>query len=92
MGEFCCENEIGRIMKKVMSPLKSWCAIALGGFWVVLDKDAGTYRVVPEETLQGELLSLARDNDAFRKFAADKANAELDRVTGQYLNEQSGEA
>lgn len=66
--------------KRISSALKS----------LLFDKDSGSVRTVSDRTLQGELLVLARKNDAFGRFVADKSMVAFDRITTQYLEEQSG--
>ena len=57
---------------------------------LLFDKESGAVRVVSDRILRGELLGLARRNNAFRRFVVGKFEESLDRITAQYLEEQIG--
>jgi len=57
---------------------------------LLFEKESGAVRVVSDRILRGELLGLARRNNAFRRFVAGKFEESLDRITAQYLEEQIG--
>ena len=57
---------------------------------LLFDKESGAVRVVSDRILRGELLGLARRNNAFRRFVAGKFEESLNRITAQYLEEQIG--
>jgi hypothetical protein len=57
---------------------------------LLFEKESGAVRVVSDRILRGELLRLARRNNAFRRFVVGKFEESLDRITAQYLEEQIG--
>ena len=54
---------------------------------LLFEKESGAVRVVSDRILRGELLGLARRNNAFRRFVVGKFEEALDRTTAQYLEE-----
>ena len=54
---------------------------------LLFDQESGSVRVVSDQTLRGELLSLAKTDDAFRHFVADQFTRALDRITAEYLEQ-----
>ena len=54
------------------------------------DETSGSIRIVKDRVLREELMRLAQNNDAFRRFVESQSIAELDRITAEYLEEQMG--
>jgi hypothetical protein len=59
---------------------------------LLFDETSGSIRIIKDRVLREELMRLAQNNDAFRRFVEVQsiAVAELDRITAEYLEEQMG--
>ena len=73
-------------LKQTRGQEEVWVALKL----LLFEKESGAVRVVSDRILRGDLLRLARRNNAFRRFVVGKFEESLDRITAQYFEEQIG--
>jgi len=57
---------------------------------LLYDETSGSIRIVKDHVLREELMRLAQNDDAFRRFVERQSSAELDRMIAEYWEEQMG--